>query len=117
MIPVKREEPPGQAALKETEIPNISNSNLPPEAVDCKPLDPWELTFSSWRSAISGAPAENQLKLFTWMAAGARTWADVCKQDAVDDAWQVAEELGLINLHGVDAVQAALAAGFGGGRP
>jgi hypothetical protein len=49
------------------------------------------------------------------MARDAASWADAQRQQAIDDIWEVATELGLVTKFGVVAVQDAIASGFAGG--
>jgi hypothetical protein len=107
----QRWQPP--APQKITPRNTSSASNLAPSAVCCNPIDPWSFIFESWRNVIAGAPIKNKRLLLSWMSRDvAAAWADACRQQAVDDMWQVADELGLIKLLGTTHVQAAIAAGF-----
>jgi hypothetical protein len=89
-----------------------SATNLAPIRDDDKI---WEITFASWARVIGRAPIENKPKLLFMMSRDARAWADAHRQQAIDDVWQVAEELGLVRLLGTAHIQNLVAAGFDGG--
>jgi hypothetical protein len=73
----------------------------------------WDITFASWARVIGRAPIENKRLLLSWMARDvAAAWASACRQQAIDDMWEVADELGLVAIFGTTDVQAAIAAGF-----
>ena len=75
-------------------------------------IDPAIEVFASWSRVIAGAPIENKLLLFGMMARDAATWADAIRQQAIDDMWWTAGEMGLVKLVGATNVQAAIAAAF-----
>jgi hypothetical protein len=74
--------------------------------------DPTAEVFASWTRVIGGAPIENKPTLLFMMASDAATWADAIRQQAVDDMWFVAGELGLIDKLGTVHCQDILAAAF-----
>jgi hypothetical protein len=112
MTPKKKEAlwPADRAPLEGSRI--VNSTNLPADADDCKPDDPEAFRFASWCRVISGAPIENRLVLFGMMAADACTLADATRQQLIDDALEVACELGLIKLFGLVHVEEALASAF-----
>jgi hypothetical protein len=112
MIPKKRELPRRQPLAAQGR--KCSTASLAPLRNDDKL---WELVFASWARAIRRAPIENRPKLLFMMSRDAAAWAAAHRQQAIDDVWQVADELGLIALLGATSVQAAIAAGFDGGQP
>ena len=75
-------------------------------------IDPAVFVFASWVRVIEFAPIENKPVLFGMMARDAATWADAHRQQAVDDIWGVAAELGLVDLLGAASVQEILANAF-----
>jgi hypothetical protein len=86
------------------------NNNSP----RCIELDPVEV-FASWSRVIAGAPIENRPRLLFMMAREASGWADAIRQQAIDDVFEVAADLGLVDLIGATNVKAAIAAAFDGG--
>jgi hypothetical protein len=74
--------------------------------------DPIAGVFASWSRVIAGAPIENKPTLLFMMARDAATWADAHRQQAIDDVWYVANELGLIDKFGTFHCQHILAAAF-----
>jgi hypothetical protein len=88
----------------------------PPECKWALPVvDSAELVFASWVRVIESAPIKNRPALLRMMARDAASWADAQRQQAIDDIWEVATELGLVTKFGVVAVQDAIASGFAGG--
>jgi hypothetical protein len=75
-------------------------------------LDPVAEVFASWARMIEFAPIENKLTLLFMMARDGATWADAHRQQAIDDVWYVAGELGLIDKFGTVHCQNILAAAF-----
>jgi hypothetical protein len=114
MIPQKEEAPrlPPPAPLKGLPRRTSYTTNLAPIRDDDKV---WEITFASWTRVIQRAPIENKPKLLFMMSRDARAWSDAHRQRAVDDMWQVADELGLVRLLSTAHVQNLIAAGFDGG--
>jgi hypothetical protein len=71
--------------------------------------------YASLCRVIEGVPAQNRLPLFGVMAKTAAADTSAFRQQAIDDLWVVAEDLGLVALVGVTSVQDVLAAAFAEG--
>jgi hypothetical protein len=63
---------------------------------------------------IAGAPVQNKLVVFGMMARDAAGGAAAYRQQAIDELWEVATSLGLVDLFGITGVQDVLAAAFAG---
>jgi hypothetical protein len=63
---------------------------------------------------IAGAPIQNKLVVFGMMARTAAGDAAAHRQQAIDELWEVATSLGLVDLFGITGVQDVLAAAFAG---
>jgi hypothetical protein len=74
--------------------------------------DPVAEFFASWVRVIEFAPIENKPVLFWMMAADAAAWADAIRQQAIDDMWWTAGEMGLVDLIGAASVRVAIAVAF-----
>jgi hypothetical protein len=71
-------------------------------------------TYASLCRVIAGAPIQNKLVVFGMMARTAAGAAAAHRQQAIDELWEVATSLGLIDLFGVTSVQDVLATAFAG---
>ena len=71
--------------------------------------------YASLCRVIEGAPVQNKLVVFGMMARAAAADVSAVRQQAIDDLWFVADNLGLVALVGVTSVQEALATAFAGG--
>ena len=71
--------------------------------------------YASLCRVLEGAPAENKLPVFGLMARTAAADTAAYRQQMIDGLWFVADDLGLVDLLGVVAVQDALLVAFGGG--
>ena len=76
--------------------------------------DPAVDIFASWSRALTGSRVENKLVIFGEMARDAASYVAAQRQQAVDDLWYVAEDIGLIAVTGTAAVQNTLAIAFAG---
>jgi hypothetical protein len=115
MTPDQKEEAlrlPPPAPLKGLPRRTCSTTTLAPIRDDDKV---WEITFASWARAIRRAPIENRPKLLCMMSRDAAAWAAAHRQQAVDDTYQFAVDLGLVQLIGVTAVQNIITNAFAGG--
>ena len=65
-------------------------------------------TYTSLFRVLERAPMEKKLRVFRLAAKFASEQIAVRRQQAIEDLWAIAEELGLIELHGVLMVQDAL---------
>jgi tRNA/tmRNA/rRNA uracil-C5-methylase (TrmA/RlmC/RlmD family) len=70
--------------------------------------------FASWMRVIEGAPIENRPKLLTLMARDARDWAESQRQQAMQDLYCVAEQIGCVTLLGATHIRGIIADAFGG---
>jgi hypothetical protein len=70
--------------------------------------------FGSLCRVIAGAPVQNKLVVFGMMARDAAENAAAHRQQAIDELWEVATSLGLVDLFGITGVQDVLAAAFAG---
>jgi hypothetical protein len=70
--------------------------------------------YASLCRAIAGAPVQNKLVVFGVMARTAARDAAAHRQQVIDELWEVATGLGLIDLFGVTSVQDVLATAFAG---
>jgi hypothetical protein len=98
-----------QAPLKGHPRRTSDTTNLAPIRDDDKV---WEITFTSWARVIQQAPIENRPRLLFMMSRDAAAWAAACRQQAIDDAYQFAVDLGLVRLLGDATVQNILTAAF-----
>lgn len=70
--------------------------------------------YASLCRVIAGAPVQNKLVVFGMMARDAAGNAAVYRQQVIDELWEVATSLGLIDSFGVTPVQDVLAMAFVG---
>ena len=70
--------------------------------------------YASLCRVIAGAPVQNKLVVFGMMARDAAGGAAAYRQQAIDELWEVATSLGLVDLFGITSVQDMLAAAFAG---
>jgi hypothetical protein len=76
--------------------------------------DQVEMAFASWVRIIEGAPIQNRSSLLAMMARDAREWADIKRQQAMQDLYAVAEQVGLVTLLGRTHVTTTILEVFGG---
>ena len=70
--------------------------------------------YASLCRVIAGAPVQNKLVVFGMMARDAAENAAAHRQQVIDELWDVADSLGLIDLFGVTSVHDVLATAFAG---
>ena len=83
-------------------------------AVKCACVDPTVEVFASWVRVLENAPIENRPKLLAMMARDARDWADSRRQQAMQDLYYVAEQIGCVTLLGATHVKGIISDVFGG---
>ena len=76
--------------------------------------DPAVEIFASWSRALTGARVENKLVIFGEMARDAASYVAAQRQQAVDDLWHIADDIGLVTEIGTSLVQLALCNAFDG---
>jgi hypothetical protein len=83
-------------------------------AVKCARVDPAVEVFASWVRVIENAPIENRPKLLAMMARDARDWADSQHQQAMQDLYYIAEQIGCVTLLGAMHVKGVIVDAFWG---
>jgi hypothetical protein len=73
--------------------------------------------YASLCRVIESATGQNKLAVFGMMAREAMWSVAAHRQQAIDELWEVADSLGLIDLFGTASVHAALCAPFDEGPP
>jgi hypothetical protein len=97
---------------------NLCTKCLPQSEIDYKPIDDDRFEariYASLFRVLERAPIEKRLQIFRLAVRFAAEQMAARRQQAIDDLWSIAENAGLIDLHGVPYVQDAFVIGFGGG--
>jgi hypothetical protein len=75
--------------------------------------DQVEMAFASWVRILEHAPIQNRPSILAMMARDAREWADSKRQQAMQDLYYVAVQVGLVKLLGATHVKATILETFG----